>query len=190
MLGNGCIICEIMNLLFLESQPNFPQEDLTDSNAQILDILLSDPSAHAEHHQVAEQGSFLYRFGHPALVSRVASSFFEREMIHVYEYGIEAYEAIASLATLRFNRPGHSYEETKLYFSTPQRLTDTATMLDDQIDEFEATMPNTSHVIESITKRSNAALAHYAIAGAAMAYTLEKAVIDRPDIMLMRAIDE
>lgn len=180
----------IMNLLLPESQPNFPLEDLTDTNAEILAVLLTDSAALHAHHQVAEQSSFLYRIAHPALVSSIGPTLSDREKIDAYGYGIEAYESIATLATLRFNRPGHGEMEWQQYYSTSHTPVDPLILLSDTIDTFEAKMHNTKTVVEDIAKHSHAPLAHFAIAGAAMAYTLEIDIIDRPDVMLMRALDE
>ncbi|HEX7484427.1 MAG TPA: hypothetical protein VF281_04745 [Candidatus Saccharimonadales bacterium] len=182
-----------MPLIMPESQPNFPKEDLTESNAELFKFLLADLSEVLEHHVVAERSSFLYRLGHPSLVSTVATIISDTDRIKAYEYGIETYESIASLATLRFNRPGHGEIEMSQYFSVPQRLMDMTALLEEKTEQFITNMHNTQAVIESVAEsayRTSSSLARYAITGAAMAYALEIDVTDRPDVMLMRAMDE
>lgn len=166
-------------LLFANTQPNFPNEDLSKANALYLGLMMQNHESLDFQHTVAENSSFLYRFGHPALVSMMNSCLIETVQSKAFEHGISTYESIASYATLRFERPGHSETAVQTYMNVQTPSFDPIIMLSEATDQFVNEMPNTKAVIVETADRFFPYHINYALGGAAMAYYLETDVINR-----------
>jgi hypothetical protein len=140
-------------LMFANTQPNFPSEDISEANAMYLGLMMQNHESLEFQHSVAENSSFLYRYGHPALVSMMNSCLAERVQIKAFEHGISTYESIASYATLRFERPGHGEVAVQAYMNAPTPSFDPVIILSEATDRFVNEMPNTKAVISETADR-------------------------------------
>lgn len=52
-----------------EAQPEFPAEDLTDKNAEALELMMANLQIVQDMHTVAERHAWAFRVGHPAVVA-------------------------------------------------------------------------------------------------------------------------
>lgn len=166
-------------LLLAESQPNFPNEDLSEESALYLGLMMQNQEALNFQHNIAENSSFLYRFGHPALVSTMNSCFAEISQVKAFEHGIATYESIGAYATLQFERPGHNEAAVLTYMNVPTVSFDPIIKLSEVTDQFVNKMPHTKAVILEAASRFFPYHINYAIGGAAMAYYLETDIISQ-----------
>lgn len=81
----------------LEPQPDFPNVDLTQQNADALELLLANKELLASFHVAAERSAWKFRVGHPAVRACVKHVYQSGPRLKAAEHGIVLYEAIAGL---------------------------------------------------------------------------------------------
>lgn len=164
-------------LLGLESQPNFPHEDLTDDNAAMLELLLQNEAVLLEGHKTAEAAAWVYGKAHPAL--RQAGERLEAVEPHLaaFSHGIAAYETVAALVQAKpvpWSGENLLVVESKA-LEVRTGLGESALLgyMDDASEQFKAEMPNTVEVVQESAKRLQLDVAGYAIIGAGVARQFE-----------------
>jgi len=164
-------------LLGLESQANFPHEDLTDGNAAVLELLLQNDGLLLQGHAIAEEAAWLYSYSHPAARQagqRVAAV---ESHLDAFSHGVAAYEAIAALVQAT---PAERTAENLLVVqanahSLRTGLGESALLgyMDEASEEFKAVMPRTAEVVQASAQRLQHDVAGYAIIGAGVARQFE-----------------
>lgn len=166
---------QIMSLIVAEAQESFPHEDISESNAELLELcLLHRPTIEAGH-TIAEDVSLFYKYGHQIL--EIASRFSitnETEMTTL-SFGIATYEAIAV-----FVRPiGDTRLHNDITINRPLSLTYTNIKTDFRSEadycyaRFSKELPRTQSVVGTIATRFCLADPRFAMLGAAFAFELE-----------------
>lgn len=172
-----------MALVYLETQPNFPQEDLSDENTAMIEMLLQNHDAFQKSHETAESQSFLYWLGHRAIVTKIHPTLPDKEAHQALDYGIAAFESIAALVTGTPTRAGHSKEEALKFYYRDEDSVSSVHLLSDSMEIFTSTMSNTRHVVlKSAERACPPSRINYAIAGAALALYNELDMLNHPEI--------
>lgn len=159
----------------IEHQPNFPKEDLTDTNAQALCVMLSSQEMIKQGHGAAESMTKIYQLGHKAFTSAINRIYDSPTTIEAINSGITLYEAISSLVT----HPPYTEEEASLIlnaFGISQQIS--ARHFDDYASEAVESLilatPRTADVVaETMNDRSGRHIARLAVVGAGMARKFE-----------------
>lgn len=171
-----------MNLLLgLESQPNFPREDLTDGNAAVLELLLQNGGLLLRSHQAAEAAAWLYAYAHPS--ARQAGQRVAAVDAHLpaFSHGISAYEAIAALVQAAPTE--HTEQSLQMVTNNALKLrtvlSESALLgyMDEASEQFKAEMPRTAAVVHASAGRLQGDAAGYAIIGAGVARQFEVSAI-------------
>lgn len=166
----------------IDHQPDFPIEDLTEKNAQMLGLVRRNKQTLVEGHQAAETASVIYELGHRAFRSAFNRLFDNKSTIRAFDNGITTYEAISSLVT----HPPSAEEQAPVIlnaFGIARQVS--ARYFDEYIEEATQALiyaaPRTAEVVADVaTDHSSVHLARFAVFGAGMARKFE---LDNMDIV-------
>lgn len=162
-----------MNLTILESQPSFPEVDLSENNAAFLEMFLQNQSLVEASHPNAEASQLLYRMAHWA-VEQSKDSFNNPDTHASFTQGFTMYEVVSTLVS-----PTPIVAQEKSIFTATRDLVNALRsrqmdeFLTDAYDEFIQSQPRTTEVIVNAAKRYHAGLTQYALMGAAIERQLE-----------------
>jgi hypothetical protein len=155
-------------LTILEHQPEFPEVDLTDSNAAFFENFLQNNQLVELSHPSAEANQLLFKIAH--LAASQAKDSFRDDTHHAgFTHGFTMYEIISSLVAPN----PYPIRDTSVIIAARQ-LVDAlhgdalTTYLSDAYEEFRQEQAATAEVIESAAKRFHAGLTYYAVMGAAI----------------------
>lgn len=168
-------ICIMLLSSPIEHQANFPKEDLTDANAEVLCLLLSSRELIRQGHSAAEAATKIYQLGHRALAGAVDRIFDNSSTIIAFNQGVSVYETISSLVT----HPPQVEDMTPLLlnaFGLEQQIS--PRHFDEYISEAGEVLvlaaPRTARVVaETVTSHANRYAARVAVIGAAAARRFE-----------------
>lgn len=166
----------------LRVQPEFPEVDLTEENADHLSLMLQNKQVTQQYHQGGE-GVFVFRQLHPALTHGVETIYDEAARVDAISHGMMVFEAIN--AAVASARPADVSEHTLSVViakpKTVQRISDPA-QTQEVSNYFVEKLPRTAGVVTSASERFFPSHLHYALAGAALEclITSQALCIDRP----------
>ena len=164
-----------MNLLTKpEMAIDFPRQDLSESNAQLLSLMLANKAIVQQGHNTAEKISFVYRVGHAAIKVVAHDILSEPRFIRAFDHGVRTYETIAWLTSsapercdmFSINRQAHQLVSGL----TPDEL---SAHIDAAYENLVADLPRTAAVITESAERFYPAIPHYAVYGASLARQFE-----------------
>lgn len=162
-----------MTLTILEHQPAFPDEDLSDTNAAFLEMLLQNQQLVNANHMGAESSHLLYGMAHWA--ANQSKDVFTDDNIHAgFTHGFTMYEIISTLVapkTIIANKL--SVIAATKGLAQVLRSDKMNDFLSDAYSEFSSRQPKTAEVIANASARYYAGLTHYSIMGAAIERQLE-----------------
>lgn len=162
-----------MELILLDSQQNFPKEDITDSDAQILELLLQNTSTLENSHASAEQASILYKLGHKTIINASQAQIIDLEAKAI-SHGIATYEAISLMMNPKVSPAHNSIAlHPHLQINHLSIEQDFKGETERAATVFTNELPRTSRVIEASAHRFYKGLTDYALKGAALARQLE-----------------
>ena len=159
-----------MNVLVgIDTQPEFPELDLTEENAQTLELLLANKMIVQNAHALADRNEWAFRVGHPAVImgGRAAMTF-EGAQVAAVEHGVMVFEAMTTVVS------GQSISNDVIGINhaaltvTGARAGNNKSRLLEIVDQFQQDMPRTTEVIVSASRRHVGGLAMYAVFGAAL----------------------
>jgi hypothetical protein len=158
----------------IEAQPNFPREDLTDDNAAILELLLSNRDLVGESHAISEQTSWVFRVGH-RVVNTVAAGVLERDgRLEAVNHGTTVYEAMSALLTAAPTDTNELFAVEKQAAAwTEADTTNAVTYQQEAYAAFHQDLPRAKEVVEAAASRFYPHFTGYALLGAAMARQFE-----------------
>jgi hypothetical protein len=155
-------------------QPNFPHEDLVESNAELLSLLLSNNQILQDSHSRSEDAEGLYKILHPRLKNNVANILAEPHQLNALSEGLVAYEAIAAMVVKQIDVNNTILLAAKygpsVSYANPDSLQE---ILGASYRVFCSNMQNTKEVIQQVTSRKYQEMGEYAIRGAALMYAIE-----------------
>ncbi|MFI5212658.1 MAG: hypothetical protein ACHQTE_01730 [Candidatus Saccharimonadales bacterium] len=186
----------MIELAYLQQQDDFPADDITQNNADILKAMLSDPGIAGYAHETVERSMTLYRISHLVLRELLGSTEdFNERGAEWFNGGIVQYEVAASL--LRSH-----VVATPLYFNNivPVQYMSALLKANDQANYFDRAhsdllnkQPNLCDVIEEVTKRTispQRSAVEHALFGAAVQRQIEIDAIYDTEQHIMRAISD
>jgi hypothetical protein len=162
-----------MALTILEHQPAFPEEDLSDSNAAFLEMLLQNQQLVSASHIGAESSHLLYGMAHWA--ANQSKDAFPDDNIHAgFAHGFTMYEIISTLVAPKITiAQKSSVVAATKGLAQVLRSDKMSDFLSDAYNEFSSLQPVTAEVIANASARHYAGLTHYSIMGAAIERQLE-----------------
>jgi hypothetical protein len=166
-----CIIIIIMMLTRLELQPSFPHEDISSSDADLLELLLANETLFRDSHAAAETSYPAYQAGHDMLTNVVWPILDNRHRLAAFSYGISAYENIGGLV-----RPAAPYNTADFVHITATGVKlqeDFVSVSSDSRERFSDELPHVAQVIAQTALRRYEGYTDYALTGAAIAACLE-----------------
>lgn len=158
----------------LESQPDFPVADLSESNAELLELMLANADLVRQGHLRAEQASWIFRAGHPAMRTAASRIFSDSSYTGAFDHGISSYETIAAFIQT-------TPEPSDMFAVNANAIGISSKMQDDKLynyidfaaQKFEYELPRTAEVVLVSSQRVYREIARYAVYGAAMARQFE-----------------
>jgi hypothetical protein len=163
----------------LTTQEVFPREDLTEDNAALLELVLSNEQLRAEGHVLAVQSVWAYQIGHRAIMAAGRQlDDFDAARRRAFAGGIITYEATS--AYVRLVPPDYDRRAVRTA-AAEMSMADRAEFfayLEEADGHFRAHLPNTLAVVQGAVELTSMHLTEYAIHGAALACQLELQVIE------------
>jgi hypothetical protein len=161
----------------ISPQPNFPHEDLTDTNADLLELMIANQDIRASSHAAVERLSWMFRIGHPTILFSAGHIYDEDERLAAINHGVVSFEAITAMvggnAAVSDMIPTNREASRLLHMET----TGLSNYFDEAVDELQTKIPRTAEVVRSSAARLNRALTTYALLGAAMSRKFEMSVM-------------
>lgn len=157
----------------LEPQPKFPHEDVSEANAQMLELLLASDALVESGHVNAEQLSPFFKLGHPSIdivALRLDDSPYHQAAISSGVASMETIKGLLDAFPLTDSAAVH-INTTALTSSMHDR--NVRTYADSAYDSFVADVPRAAEVIQVANRRRHGYFLSYALLGAALAYQLE-----------------
>lgn len=154
-------------------QPNFPHEDISDSNAAMLELMLADRQTVTDGHQASERISLVFKIGHPAVLSGLARVYDESDRLGAIDHGVATFEAATSLLG--------QVPEGEVFTIGANGLALTSGLTDRSLGQYVETayssfiddLPRTRTVIASASERYFPHYTDYAVLGAALVRQFE-----------------
>jgi hypothetical protein len=159
-----------MNLLTKpEVALDFPEKDLSEPNARLLELMLANNTILAQGHMYAERSSWSYLVGHALIRDITNQSFTDLQERKAIDHGIRSIEAIAWLTrSITERHATYAVERCFATFKTRLIGENPVEVIAIAHEHFAETMPRTVRAITEGAHRSFPTLAHYVIAGAAL----------------------
>lgn len=157
-----------MELTLLNHQPEFPEQDLTQTNAAFFEFFLQNGTLLEASHSGAEQSNLLFNLAHLA-ATHSKDTFIDDGHHAGFTHGFTLYEIMSSLIAPRTD-----------YFTDVTALAATRSLnialrtkkqdelFNDARDEFRSVQPIAAEVIGRAAERYYPGIAHYAVMGAAI----------------------
>jgi len=147
---------------------DFPQQDLSAHNAQLLELMLANREIVARGHSRAEKVSYVYEVGYLAIKVVADDIFTNHDSRKAFHHGIRSFEAIAWLthsAPQRCDMFAVHNAYKRISILSPDELIG---YLDETYQGFAAELPRTAQVITESAKRFFPSVTQYAAYGAAL----------------------
>lgn len=170
-----------MTIARVETQPDFPRNDITDYNAAMVEFLLQDSDFIERAHQQSETHVPLYMLVHHVLKLYGIANDFPLASHLAFSHGAAAYETMATI--VRPIAPQYDrYQTAGQAASIADLLNDGANatiLFADARDRFVSEQPNAAEAIKSASKLHGIPLPEdYVLLGAAVERQLEMDVLD------------
>lgn len=164
-------------LLIPKPQPNFPHEDVNETNAQLFEQLLMDPEYIFSMHEFAEENVEAFRVGHATIKSLGYVMNGDYRQKHSLSFGATIYEAL-SMTVHPINRQIASsahvgHVANKLFSLRDDSITMVMHILDEE-ERFTEEMPNATELIELATELSPTCDKRLILWGAALECSIER----------------
>ncbi len=155
-------------------QPDFPKEDLSQMNAAILELMLSNRNFVIDGHAASEQASWVFTVGH-RVMSKVSGEVLGHDnRFEALNHGATVYEVMSMFLDAAPTRTSSTFSvETQAAAwvkASPEKLID---YQEEAFATFSQNLPRAKEVVASATSRFYPHLTSYAILGAAMAHQFE-----------------
>jgi hypothetical protein len=154
----------------LAPQPQYPHEDLTDTNAE---LLIGSATLRGTLHEENEIRSTASRIGHISVVHVAKDTFEQAARVSAIDHGVQSFEALKALV---LSESTHTMPDVSLTARALLRLKGIGLErhIDEAVEQFAATMPRTREVIHLSARKPCGYLADYALLGAALVWKFEQ----------------
>lgn len=161
--------------LVFERQPNFTHEDLTDDNADFLELYMMNLDNIEYHHGFANKISWSFRAGHDILLGCVRKLYDERYH-NALDHGITTVEAVAAAVEVQTTSVDQFRVHRQLLQVAHMDEGQLQHYTDEALEELDDSSPRTTEVIKASASRFHGPLSTYALIGAAVSRKLERSV--------------
>lgn len=160
-------------LTVLAVQPDFPREDLTDTNAEWLELMMANRELLDQGHRSGEELSWMFRVAHRAVVHKANDLYDRVQRIEAIDHGIATFEAINTMVGSEYPQGEVGDVTIKTFQFLKMDATQTDRYFETALDEFREQTPRTAEVVARSSQRFYASLTAYAVFGAALSRKLE-----------------
>lgn len=153
----------------LHAQPLFPSEDLSDTNACMLELMLANASFVESTHLDVEKISWMYRDGH-AVVIAGSRRIYDDAPIQAINTGASMFETISAVVASEATAGVSNFSVNSVAASIAYTKEE-AQLLDytlEAVEQFRTDLPRATGVVLEASRRKHHALRHYALLGAAL----------------------
>ena len=158
-------------------QPEFPVVDLTDENAEKLELLLANKDFIKTHHQASEL-NMAFRVLHPTLIAG-ASTAYDGRTIDALSHGMMVFEALHAAVTSPVpSRIGQNALMFVVGLSESEKLMTDLSRTKEASEEFTNNLPKAAKVIENSSERFFGDLTYVVVAGAGLECYFTKRSLD------------
>lgn len=163
----------------LEAQPDYPADDLTDGNAELLSLMLANDSLVLGGHVQAEASIQAFRLLHPTATTSANRVFDDHDRVAVVDHGVACYEALCALVAARAEMD--IFVAAKVCALLERATTGSIeTYVHEATEQMCNVLPRTARVIHEASTRRYGYFARLAVTGAALAWRMELDVADTP----------
>lgn len=156
-------------------QPDFPDVDLTEDNAQMLELMLSNYELVMGGHKAAEEASSVMRINHPAVVCGARRIYDDDRRVQAIDHGVAVFEAahayvVGKPLTTEAGDVTREYNAAKVgALLVPHDLSD---YMDESVEALRHDAPRLAELSRVTSRRFYSNLTEYAVLGTAMARRL------------------
>lgn len=157
-------------------QPNFPREDLIDSNADLLELMMANKDIVQTTHDEVDKLSWSFHIGHKALLVSSSRVYEDPKSLAALNHRISVFEAITASVlgeVIRSDTHGIAHRATELLHMGDRAVDD---YYNDATDIFTHTAPRTAEVVIASSSRFYGSLTTYALIGAASSWRFEQSI--------------
>ncbi|PID31251.1 hypothetical protein CR983_01975 [Candidatus Saccharibacteria bacterium] len=158
-------------LLAAESQPKFPIEDLTETNAEKLSLAVANSDVLAELHGSETCATEGFRLGHRATVESSRRLYDQADRLRAIALGVTVFEALntAVVASALEHAAPSSVAMAAVWLTRQAEDEELQRNMEKALDAFCQDMPNTTSAIKEASQRTiGQSMLPYALAGAAV----------------------
>lgn len=163
----------------IQPQAEFPRVDLTDDNADMLELMLANTQIVNESHRLVEASSWIFRVGHATVMHGTKRTFDADDRLAAVDSGIVTFEALTAMVSGMASTSDMlavNNQASRLIQADGRKLDE---YIEASVESFSADMPRTRGVIEQSTRRFHGHLTGYAMLGAAMSRQFELDCMDK-----------
>lgn len=159
----------------ITDQPDFIYEDLTEPNAEFLELFMMNLDNIEQFHRAADKMSWSFRAGHKALLT-CAQKLYDESYHSALDHGITTLEATAAAVGANSTSVDQLLVNRRILKIAHMDEADLQRYSDDAIDELTYTSPRTVEVLHASASRFHGPLSTYALIGAALTWKLERSI--------------
>lgn len=155
-------------------QPDFPREDLTDTNADLLEFMMSNRDIVVAGHQAAERVVWSFKVGHVAISRSTPKVYDDFDWQSAIDHGTTTFEAIAAMVGGGIGRVDSFPIHTQAVALMNLPTSDLRRHCEEAVGKFQSNAPRTAEVVRVSSSRYHGVLSAYAVLGAAMSWQFER----------------
>jgi hypothetical protein len=157
----------------LTQQHEFPRVDLTDDNADLLELMMANTGIVDTSHQTIEDMSWIFRVGHVSLMKGAAEIYPASERLAAINRGVTTFEAITGIVggiAMMSDPTPVNRQFSKLRAFGSNEIGD---YYDSALQSFTTETPRAAEVVRISSARFHGPLTSYAVLGAAISRQFE-----------------
>ncbi len=152
----------------LEMQPNFPYEDLSDVNADLLELMLANHEFVMTGHREAERYANMFRCAHSAIQQGADRLYDDPERIAAISHGVAVLEAASSMVGALPSGREYDITSQSVAIASVLREPDLHKYISDATELLREETPRLAELSRTVSRRFYRHLATYAELGTAI----------------------
>lgn len=157
----------------LTPQTDFPRVDLSEDNADMLELLMANVGIVQEQHDAIENLSWIFRVGHVAILHSAGRVYENDDRLVAVNHGVAMFEAITAMVDgiAAVSDPTPVNNQASRLIQLDGRGVDD--YFESSLESFKSDTPRTAEVVRTSSSRFHGPLVSYALLGAAMSRRFE-----------------
>ncbi len=153
----------------ITAQPSFPVEDLTDSNASMLELMLANEALVEDTHLGIENLSWTYKVGHATVVAG-SRRIYDISPVQAINTGASMFETISALVAsdISLEASGFAVNSIAADLIHTKNDADLLAYALHAVESFRLDLPRATDVVLEASKRKHQTFRHYTLLGAAL----------------------